>query len=122
MFKRRELRQDFCKPCRCRLLTWLSSHYVFGLQALVTHHDGEFDALTLDQHSVAFTSNGPEMYEYIVAAVPGNKAEPLGGIEPLDRASFASSGWGGRLRLLSFARCCRCAAVARHGSFGLSRC
>ena len=64
-------------------------NHVFGLQAFVTLHHGELDALTFYQDAVTFTANGAEVHENIVARIAGDKAEAFRGVEPLNRASFA---------------------------------
>ena len=65
------------------------NNHIFCLQALVALHDRELDALALDQNAVALAANRPEVHEDVVAAVTGDKAEALGGVEPLHRAGFA---------------------------------
>gem|GEM_PF-6538952 len=62
---------------------------ILGLQALVTHHDSEFHALAFHENAVALAANCAKVHEYIVTAIPGNKAESLRCVEPLHGARFA---------------------------------
>jgi hypothetical protein len=66
-----------------------SGDHIFGLQALVTIHDRELNALAFDQDTMAFTPNSPEMHENIIAGVTGDKAEAFGSVEPLDGTRIA---------------------------------
>src|SRR5690606_8574038 len=56
---------------------------IFGLQALVALHDRKLHPLPLDQHAVTFATDGAEVDEDILPGIAGNKAESLGGVEPL---------------------------------------
>ena len=62
---------------------------LLGLQAFVTHHDGEFHALTFHENAVALAAMRGSA-QYVVTAIPGNKAESLRCVEPLHGARFAS--------------------------------
>ncbi len=72
----------------------MSGDHVFGLQALVTHHDGVFDTLAFDQYPVAFATNRAEMDEDIIAAVARDEAKAFRCVEPFDRSGLAACGWG----------------------------
>ena len=53
--------------------------HVFGLQALVAVHHRELDALAFDQDAVAFAANGAKVHEDIIAGIPVDECETLGG-------------------------------------------
>ena len=90
--KNRDFRQEvavFC--CLKQSAAGQGCNDIFGLQAFVAVHHGKFDALSFDQYAMTLTANGAKMHENIVAGIPGDEAEALGGVEPLYGASITIS-------------------------------
>src|SRR5207245_5261761 len=59
---------------------------VIGLQALGTARDRKLDGLAFLQGAIAFGLDGAMMDEDVLAAILGQEAIALGGVEPLDGA------------------------------------
>jgi len=68
--------------------------------------------LTFDKYPVAFAANCAEVDEDVVTAVSRNEAEPLRGVEPLDRAGFTAGSWRWRISGLGLATARGAAAIA----------
>src|SRR5262249_55962403 len=61
--------------------------HVFGRRPLLPLHDVELDALTFGERLESIALDGRVMNEAVLLSILGrNEAEPLGIVEPLDRA------------------------------------
>jgi hypothetical protein len=66
----------------------LENLHVFRLQTLGAFHDVELNCLSLLQGAEAVRLDGGEMYEYILAALTGDKAKALCVVKPLHCSLF----------------------------------
>src|ERR1043166_2427848 len=63
---------------------------VRGLLALGPRDEVELDPVALGERAEPVRADGAEVHEHVLARVRGDEAEPLGIVEPLDRALDAA--------------------------------